>query len=75
MQVEVTDTGPGVQLADRERIFERFTRVQGSYPRSTGGNGLGLAIAAALSPRTGHPRLHRPPGQGARFEVRLPRPP
>lgn len=41
--VRVTDTGPGVPAHERERIFERFARVDRA--RSAGGAGLGLAIA------------------------------
>ena len=42
--IRVRDTGPGVPGADRERIFERFYRVDQSRARHTGGSGLGLAI-------------------------------
>src|SRR5215813_7046960 len=44
VEVEVTDTGPGIPEPDRERIFERFTRLNGTYPIGMDGNGLGLAI-------------------------------
>lgn len=43
----VRDEGPGVDPADRERIFERFTRAEDA--RSTGGRGLGLAIERAVA--------------------------
>src|SRR5262249_53920228 len=53
-EVEITDTGPGIPSADRERIFDRFTRLPGTYPRglhdnTPDGNGLGLAIARSIA--------------------------
>ncbi|MEU7400655.1 HAMP domain-containing sensor histidine kinase [Streptomyces sp. NPDC044948] len=47
-RVSVADTGPGVPVADRDRIFDRFYRVDKARSRDRGGSGLGLAVAASL---------------------------
>ncbi|NTU71844.1 MAG: HAMP domain-containing histidine kinase [Coriobacteriia bacterium] len=44
--VRVADSGPGVPVADRARIFERFARLDSSRTSSSGGAGLGLSIAS-----------------------------
>lgn len=75
VQVEVSDTGPGIPPPDRERIFERFTRLDGTYLRPASGNGLGLAIARSIaSAHSGTLACPDHPGPGARFQLRLPRP-
>jgi signal transduction histidine kinase len=69
--VEVSDEGPGVHPADRERIFERFER--GSAASGEGGFGLGLAIGRELARRMGGDlRLEDGPWPGARFVLTLP---
>ncbi|MFH9734048.1 sensor histidine kinase [Streptomyces sp. NPDC017260] len=47
-RVAVADTGPGIPVADRGRIFDRFYRVDKARSRDRGGSGLGLAVAASL---------------------------
>jgi signal transduction histidine kinase len=72
--ISVSDDGPGIQPADRERVFDRFTRLDDSRGRSSGGAGLGLAIARELITRAGGTvalTAARPPWQ-TRAELRLP---
>ena len=45
VRLAVQDAGPGIAPADRERVFDRFTRADGSRTGAAGGSGLGLAIA------------------------------
>jgi signal transduction histidine kinase len=69
----VSDTGPGIPVADREHIFERFYR--GSNGRQLhAGTGLGLAIVAEIVTRWGG-RVRLLDGPGTRIEVMLPVPP
>ncbi|GKQ39906.1 cell wall metabolism sensor histidine kinase WalK [Streptomyces sp. A012304] len=74
--VEVTDDGDGVPEADRERIFERFVRLDDARSRDEGGAGLGLAIARDVAVRHGGTLTVRPArgtaAGGALFELRLP---
>jgi two-component system, OmpR family, sensor kinase len=71
--VLVTDSGPGVPPADRERIFDRLVRLDEA--RGDGGAGLGLAIARGItSAHGGELRCVQPPdGRGAAFALTLPR--
>jgi len=79
-QLTVTDTGPGVPPADRERIFDRLVRLDRARTRPAGGNaadgaGLGLAIARGIARAHGGDLrcVDPPPGAGgARFALNLP---
>jgi signal transduction histidine kinase len=69
----VDDDGEGVPEADRERIFDRFSRTDSSRSRDTGGVGLGLAVVRATARRHGGDvRCEPAPLGGARFVVTLP---
>jgi signal transduction histidine kinase len=46
--ISVADDGPGIPPADRDRVFQRFTRLDGARARDAGGAGLGLAIVQEL---------------------------
>ncbi|MFJ8804476.1 ATP-binding protein [Streptomyces sp. NPDC102490] len=71
--VAVADDGEGVPAADRERIFERFVRLDSARSRDDGGAGLGLAIARDVAVRHGGTlTVHDAPAGGALFELRLP---
>ena len=68
--IQVTDDGPGVTPADRDRLFEPFFTTR----RSNGGTGLGLAIARSLlAAEGGSIQLADSTGQGASFLIDLPR--
>lgn len=67
--VAVSDRGTGVAAGDRERIFERFVRLDGHHA----GTGIGLYLVKALvDAHGGIIAVEDAPGGGARFEVRLP---
>jgi signal transduction histidine kinase len=69
----VADDGPGIPPSERERIFERFTRLDEARHRSNGGSGLGLAITKEIITNHGG-SIHVEDGRptGARLTVRLP---
>jgi two-component system OmpR family sensor kinase len=70
--LEVTDSGPGIPAADRERAFDRFYRRANA---AEGGSGLGLAIVKAIADRHGAQiSLDDAPGGGLRVTVGFPRP-
>ena len=71
--VVIDNDGEPVPEADRERIFERFVRLDESRSRESGGSGLGLAIAAGIM--TAHPgtiTTTQSPSGDCRFELHLP---
>jgi signal transduction histidine kinase len=68
----VADDGPGIPAADRERVFERFTRLDEARSRGQGGTGLGLAIARQIVEAHGGTITVAEQDAGARLVVRLP---
>ncbi|MER5600049.1 HAMP domain-containing sensor histidine kinase [Streptomyces sp. NPDC002265] len=69
----VADDGGGVPAAERERIFERFVRLDDARARDDGGAGLGLAIARDVARRHGGTlTATESPSGGALFELTLP---
>ncbi len=71
--IEVQDTGPGIPAAHRDRVFDRFYRVDASRSREDGGVGLGLAIARwAVEVNGGRIELASDDGNGSLFRVVLP---
>jgi signal transduction histidine kinase len=71
--VRFDDDGPGIAPADRERAFERFTRLDEARDRDSGGAGLGLAIVReTVRSCGGDVALEESPQGGLRVEVRLP---
>ncbi|OEJ41018.1 two-component sensor histidine kinase [Streptomyces agglomeratus] len=73
VMVEVADDGPGVPVGERERIFERFVRLDDARARDDGGAGLGLAIARDVATRHGGSLSVREGERGgALFTLRLP---
>jgi signal transduction histidine kinase len=71
----VTDDGPGIPPAERQRVFDRFTRLDDARSRDAGGSGLGLAIVRELLRRSGGTitLTDTAQGRGLRAEVRLAR--
>lgn len=71
--VTVEDDGAGVPVEERERVFERFVRLDEARSRDAGGSGLGLAIARAIATASrGTVTVDESRWGGARFVVRLP---
>jgi two-component system sensor histidine kinase SenX3 len=74
VDIAVTDQGIGIAEAERDRIFERFYRVDPARSRATGGTGLGLAIVKNIvSNHSGTVRVWSALGSGSTFTIRLPR--
>ncbi|GAA2838193.1 sensor histidine kinase [Nonomuraea rubra] len=70
--LEVADDGPGIPEEMREQVFERFTRLDRTRSRDTGGSGLGLPIARDIVRAHGG-ELRIEDGPETRLVVRLPR--
>ena len=72
-ELSVTDEGPGIAEAERNRIFERFYRVDSARSRDTGGTGLGLSIVKHVAAgHGGEATVWSAEGTGSTFTLRLP---
>lgn len=73
VHISVSDQGTGIAEEDRERIFERFYRVDSARSRATGGTGLGLSIVKhTISNHGGEIMVESALDQGSTFIIRLP---
>ncbi|MFH8573350.1 sensor histidine kinase [Streptomyces sp. NPDC017993] len=73
IEIAVTDQGIGISEKDRDRVFERFYRVDPARSRATGGTGLGLAIVKHVAAsHGGEVTVWSAEGQGSTFTLRLP---
>jgi signal transduction histidine kinase len=68
----IADDGPGIPVADRERVFERFVRLDDGRARDAGGTGLGLAIVADIVTAHGGRVRIEDNHPGAKVRVELP---
>jgi signal transduction histidine kinase len=73
VHLAVDDDGRGIPAADRQRIFDRFTRLDDGRARDRGGAGLGLAVVRSIAVgHRGRVWVGDSPSGGARFVVELP---
>ncbi|GII44879.1 two-component sensor histidine kinase [Planotetraspora silvatica] len=70
--ITVCDDGDGIAPQDRERVFERFVRLDDGQRREPGGSGLGLAISRDIAHAHNGTLLIEDSPKGARFVLRLP---
>lgn len=71
--LRVDDDGPGIPASERERVFQRFVRLDDARGRDQGGSGLGLSIVADIAAmHGGAAAASESAAGGARVEVRLP---
>jgi signal transduction histidine kinase len=74
VRLRVEDDGPGIAPGDRDRVFERFVRLDAARGRDAGGSGLGLAIVAELvEAHGGSAVIGESALGGTMVEIRLPR--
>ena len=76
LEIFVRDDGPGIPVESRERIFERFYRIDRARSRETGGTGLGLAIVKHIvQAHGGEVWVKSELNQGSTFFFTMPREP
>ena len=73
VEISVTDQGVGIPDDEKDRVFERFFRVDAARSRNTGGSGLGLSIVKhVVQNHGGDVRVWSQQGRGSTFTIRLP---
>ncbi len=73
VQIRIADSGPGIAEEHRDKIFQRFYRVDKARSSETGGNGLGLSIAQwAVQAHQGRITVETPDGPGCVFQIEIP---
>ena len=73
VELSVRDDGQGIPMEAKERVFERFYRVDKAHSREQGGTGLGLAIVKnVMQAHGGEVRVESTPGAGTAFFLTLP---
>jgi two-component system sensor histidine kinase SenX3 len=76
VEIAVTDQGVGIPEEDRDRVFERFFRVDQARSRNTGGTGLGLSIVKhTVQNHGGEVKVWSLVGKGSTFTIRIPEAP
>ena len=69
--IHIVDDGPGIDPADRQRVFQRFTRLDDARDRDSGGSGLGLSIVAELVRRANGVVALTDPDTGTGLDARI----
>jgi two-component system sensor histidine kinase SenX3 len=73
VEIAVTDQGVGIPDGEKDRVFERFFRVDAARSRNTGGSGLGLSIVKhVVQNHGGDVRVWSQQGRGSTFTIRIP---
>lgn len=74
LRMEVDDEGPGIPVAERKSVWQKFHRLERDRGTHKAGSGIGLAIVQEIVKRHGggHCRAEEAPGGGARFVVEVP---
>ena len=73
VRLTVEDSGPGIPIADRKRVWRAFQRGDAARDRAVGGSGIGLTIVRELAEEHGgRATVDQAPGGGARFIIEMP---
>jgi signal transduction histidine kinase len=73
VQVDVADSGCGIDAADRRHVFDAFYRGRAAHESQTSGSGLGLSLVRiVVEAHRGTVEVSSTPGEGSVFSVHLP---